>query len=299
MDAYGADDIIGSYSTDSQQDPPQRQQQHQQSSANAERPTVGRSQSSNGHKERERTSSKKKSDMPLDVIDRLDISGLYGGGCEFQQDRYLLSRDTDTLQIMAALQRHDGPYAAATASRNQGPRAPMAAFDPAALAPPGAVPSRPSAAPRKSSKNLSARAQATLAAMDDYDGAGRDGPYGGAAKPGQQSRRRGSDPLVTMGYPDRKAGKGAQLIEMYGVRSVISEQVATMPKLISTISIVMSKRGRIMDEEITKVAITVGRLRGRALFRLASARRIEWNELSLFGTSRCVLGDTGLEPDNS
>lgn len=93
----------------------------------------------------------------------------------------------------------------------------MAAFDPSALAPPGTAPTRPANAPRKSSKNLSARAQATLAAMDDFDGGRRDSPYGGAAV-ATQPRRRGSDSSINMGYPDRKAGKGAQLIEMYGVR---------------------------------------------------------------------------------
>lgn len=87
-DAYGAEDIIGSYSTDySQADRPQ---QHPRQPSNGPmgtmRPGVGHQPSTSGHKERERTTSKNKSDMPLDVIDRLDISGLYGGGCKtFEQ----------------------------------------------------------------------------------------------------------------------------------------------------------------------------------------------------------------------
>ncbi|KAM0756124.1 hypothetical protein T439DRAFT_21249 [Meredithblackwellia eburnea MCA 4105] len=141
-----------------------------------------------------KSSSKAKGDVPFDVIDRLDISGLYGGG---------------------ALMRHDGPFAAAAASRNKGPRAPMAAFDPANLAPPTAASSRP---PRNNS-NLSARAQATLAAMDSEGGNFNDGPYGAAGRPGLGGRRL-SDSSITMGFPSGSAlkGKGQQLIEIYGVR---------------------------------------------------------------------------------
>ncbi|KAI5480072.1 hypothetical protein MNV49_002037 [Pseudohyphozyma bogoriensis] len=154
----------------------------------------------------ERSSSKKKDtsgagttrkkdgkDVPFDVIDRLDISGLYGGG---------------------GLVRHDGPFAAATAARNKGPRAPMAAFDPSALAPPPAAASRPNRSPASSNSNLSARAQATLAAMDSEGGA-MNGPYG-AARPGMG--RRNSTSSITLGFPAGNAGKGQQLIEVFGVR---------------------------------------------------------------------------------
>jgi hypothetical protein len=121
---------------------------------------------------------------------------------------------TPALSPFAGFTRHDGPYAAATASRNKGPRAPMAAFDPSALAPPGAAPSaRPANPPRGSSKGVSARAQAAMAAMDDHEhGAGND-PLG---HPGLG--RRLSDSSINMGFPIKGSGKGAQLIEMYGVR---------------------------------------------------------------------------------
>ncbi|KAK4057596.1 hypothetical protein OIO90_001241 [Microbotryomycetes sp. JL221] len=175
---------------------------------------------------------KKKAHVPLDVIDKLDVSGLYGGG---------------------SLARHDGPYAATAAARNKGSRAPMAAFDPSNLAPPTAAfagPPRPhagglgspslhhgvsqrsvsasAASPyASSSSNLSPRAAATLAAMQGHDLAHgarlAEGPYAVASESTGHPAigRRNSDSSLNMGYP-AKAGnaKGAQLIEMYGVRYV-------------------------------------------------------------------------------
>lgn len=117
--------------------------------------------------------------------------------------------------LVSAFHRHDGPYAAATASRNKGPQAPMAAFDPSALAPPA-----PARAPRSSS-NLSARAAATLAAMDSEEMGMRDGPYGAVSQAGAgrpKLGRRASDSSITMGFPTGSKGKGQQLIEIYGVR---------------------------------------------------------------------------------
>ncbi|GAA5947105.1 hypothetical protein JCM3765_002160 [Sporobolomyces pararoseus] len=158
---------------------------------------LGRSTGSNsgtGGRGAERPShpSRSKSGNSLDLIDRLDISGLYGGG---------------------GFVRHDGPYAAASTTRNQGTRAPIDAFDPSAfsLAPP-----KPT---RQPSNNLSPRAAATLAAMDS-EGFSNDGPYGAAMGGSGSSRRSGDDGGdVSMGFPSKKAsGKGQQLIEIYGVR---------------------------------------------------------------------------------
>lgn len=118
------------------------------------------------------------------------------------------------LDFDAAFHRHDGPYAAATARANKGPQAPMQAFDPNTLnhsAPPS---SRPSG-----KGQLSARAQAAMAAMSSFDD-----PNSSTAN----LRRRNSDSSVrsiTLGYPTHNgqgsaggARKNAQLIEAYGVR---------------------------------------------------------------------------------
>ncbi|GAA5896902.1 uncharacterized protein JCM6883_007047 [Sporobolomyces salmoneus] len=156
---------------------------------------LGRSVGSNsngGASRAERPShpSRSKSGNSLDLIDRLDISGLYGGG---------------------GFVRHDGPYAAASTTRNQGTRAPIDAFDPSAfsLAPP-----KPS---RQHSSNISPRAAATLAAMDS-EGFSNDGPYGAAMGSSGSARSQGGG-NVSMGFPSNKAsGKGQQLIEIYGVR---------------------------------------------------------------------------------
>jgi hypothetical protein len=124
-----------------------------------------------------------------------------------------------TGDVVVAFHRHDGPYAAATASRNKGPRAPMAAFDPSALAPPASG-SRP---PRNGSSALSARAQATLAAMDIEAAKAGESPYGAGALPRRALGRRASDSSITMGFPSTAAnGKGQQLIEIYGVRCVLT-----------------------------------------------------------------------------
>lgn len=50
-----------------------------------------------------------------------------------------------------------------------------------------------------------------MAAMDDHENGGD-----GLGHPGLG--RRLSDSSVTMGFPAKDSGKGAQLIEMYGVR---------------------------------------------------------------------------------
>ncbi|GAA5876123.1 hypothetical protein JCM16303_007030 [Sporobolomyces ruberrimus] len=157
---------------------------------------LGRSTGSNGvgsKAERPGHPSRSKSGNSLDLIDRLDISGLYGGG---------------------GFVRHDGPYAAASTTRNQGTRAPIDAFDPSAfsLAPP-----KPA---RQHSSIVSPRAAATLAAMD-AEGFSNDGPYGAASGNSGSSRRNGEHGGgdVSMGFPSKKAsGKGQQLIEIYGVR---------------------------------------------------------------------------------
>ncbi|GAA5922268.1 uncharacterized protein JCM15063_003240 [Sporobolomyces koalae] len=153
---------------------------------------LSRSTASRDKAERPSHPSRSKSGNSLDLIDRLDISGLYGGG---------------------GFVRHDGPYAAASTNRNQGTRAPIDAFDPSAfsLAPP-----KPS---RQHSSNISPRAAATLAAMNS-EGFSNDGPYGAAMGTAQGSSKNGGhDGDVSMGFPSKKAsGKGQQLIEIYGVR---------------------------------------------------------------------------------
>lgn len=109
--------------------------------------------------------------------------------------------------------RHDGPYAAASTTRNQGTRAPIDAFDPSAFSLAAPKPSR------QHSSNVSPRAAATLAAMES-EGFSNDGPYG-AAMGGAKSASRNGGPggEVSMGFPSAKAsGKGQQLIEIYGVR---------------------------------------------------------------------------------
>lgn len=111
--------------------------------------------------------------------------------------------------------RHDGPYAAASTTRNQGTRAPIDAFDPSAFSLAAPKPAR------QHSSNISPRAAATLAAMDS-EGFSNDGPYGAAMGNSGSPRRHGDDGGdVSMGFPSKKAsGKGQQLIEIYGVRSV-------------------------------------------------------------------------------
>ncbi|GAA5925345.1 hypothetical protein JCM10213_008768 [Rhodosporidiobolus nylandii] len=129
-----------------------------------------------------------KSNGELDLIDRLDISGLYGGG---------------------GFVRHEGPYAAATSNRNVGGHAPIDAFDPSAftLAPQPSQP--PASSRRKASNGVSDRAQAALAAMDEAGGRA-DGPYGAA---------RASKQEVSMGFPSKQNdAKSAQLMEIYGFR---------------------------------------------------------------------------------
>ncbi|GAA5857088.1 hypothetical protein JCM8547_007951 [Rhodosporidiobolus lusitaniae] len=135
-----------------------------------------------------------KSNNELDLIDRLDISGLYGGG---------------------GFVRHEGPYAAATGSRSPGGHAPIDAFDPSAFSlanpsprPGSQHPSSASSSRRPSSNGVSERARAARSAMDAMGGG--DGPYGAA---------RGSSKQVSMGFPGQQVdGKSAQLMEIYGFR---------------------------------------------------------------------------------
>ncbi len=88
----------------------------------------------------------------MDIIDRLDLSGL-GGGSMFH---------------------HDSPYDAVSAHRNKGKSAPVLAFDPSIDPMTGQPwkhgqprPSGSSSGNGASRSNLSPRAQATLARMDD------------------------------------------------------------------------------------------------------------------------------------
>lgn len=185
---------------------------------------LGRSTGSNGvgsKAERPGHPSRSKSANSLDLIDRLDISGLYGGGGAFRGlshvSHYLAS---DSFGFPSGFVRHDGPYAAASTTRNQGTRAPIDAFDPSAfsLAPP-----KPA---RQHSSIVSPRAAATLAAMD-AEGFSNDGPYGAASGNSGSSRRNGEHGGgdVSMGFPSKKAsGKGQQLIEIYGVRCAFLKQ---------------------------------------------------------------------------
>lgn len=122
------------------------------------------------------------------------------------------------LVLGTGFHRHDGPYAAASANRNKdkGTRAPMAAF----VAPSSVSPSSSSARLSRPSNALSPLAQATLAAMDGNaalaQGQG-EGPYIKSKRLG----RRNSDSSISMGFPSHAtAGKGGQLIEMFGFRYV-------------------------------------------------------------------------------
>jgi hypothetical protein len=150
------------------------------------------------------SSAKKAPAAFLDVIDRLDNTGLYGE---------------------EGFHRHDGPYTAASAGRNKGPRAPMAAF---------VAPGSSSSSGNRSRANLSPLALATLAAMesegslhsnvggtstkeqtDGKEKGSGEGPYIKTKRSG----RRNSDSSITMGFPSNDtSGKGSALTEMYGLR---------------------------------------------------------------------------------
>ncbi|KAK4055227.1 hypothetical protein OIV83_000507 [Microbotryomycetes sp. JL201] len=206
-----ADSLIDAYRTDGASDtassPLDRSRSHSPVQTRPHMPTK-----SSSARDTNADGRKRKPHVPLDVIDKLDVSGLYGGG---------------------ALARHDGPFAAAAASRQKGSRAPMAAFDSASLAPPPTLafagPARTSsrsvsASAATPSQNLSPRAVAALAAMHGHDLAHNaslaEGPYAAAGSGQPPHGRRNSDSSLNTGtYPVKQGdGKGAQLIEMYGVR---------------------------------------------------------------------------------
>lgn len=116
------------------------------------------------------------------------------------------------------MSRHDGPYAAASANRNKGPRAPMMAFDPSVHNTSPKSSTAPPRPPRNGNSTLSARAQAALSAMEGNEESG--GHYGKMGAAGEHARRN-SDGSVTMGFPSsNSSGKGQQLVEMFGVRWV-------------------------------------------------------------------------------
>ncbi|GAA5995188.1 uncharacterized protein JCM10292_004589 [Rhodotorula paludigena] len=133
--------------------------------------------------------SRTKSNPELDLIDRLDISGLYGGG---------------------GFVRHDGPYAAAT--RKQGSNAPIDAFDPSAFTLANPNPSPAVAAAMR--RNLTVggvpaeRSSAPLSAS------------AGPSTSSGPSAARNSAPSkgeVSMGFPGSN-GKSQQLLEIYGMQ---------------------------------------------------------------------------------
>ncbi|BGP44675.1 hypothetical protein JCM10450v2_000489 [Rhodotorula kratochvilovae] len=149
-------------------------------------------QSQRNSRSRPSGASRAKSSSELDVIDRLDISGLYGGG---------------------SFVRHEGPYAAASTSRNHGSLAPIAAFDPSAftLAPSPASSSAASSMRRAQSSGVPTGASPLL-------GSRADGPYA-AAKASAGGSGGARD--ISLGFPaarEDRSGKGAQLLEIYGVR---------------------------------------------------------------------------------
>ncbi|GAA5838339.1 hypothetical protein JCM9279_003209 [Rhodotorula babjevae] len=142
--------------------------------------------------------SRTKSSSELDVIDRLDISGLYGGG---------------------SFVRHDGPYAAASTTRNQGSLAPIAAFDPSAF----------TLTPSPASSSASSMRRAHSSGLPASSGLARsEGPYGAASKAvaggsSSSSGARGAGGPrrdISLGYPSQREerGKGQQLLEIYGVQ---------------------------------------------------------------------------------
>lgn len=98
------------------------------------------------------------------------------------------------------------------------------AFDPAALSPTAAISSpsssrsTPRPIPARAISNQSPRTQHGIDKLDQRDL----DPHDGAKKDGRRSRRN-SDGSVTMGFPNAAgvSGKGQQLVEMFGVRSVV------------------------------------------------------------------------------
>ncbi|KAG0661719.1 hypothetical protein C6P46_003821 [Rhodotorula mucilaginosa] len=152
--------------------------------------------------------NRSKSSNDLDLIDRLDISGLYGGG---------------------GFIRHEGPYAAAS-TKMQGANAPINAFDPSAFS---LAPSQPVRRPSK--RNVSngtgsgRSAGAMLGGLDDPASRSLLSPYAAAAMVPTMSTSStssaaggtggGSSSEVSLGFPARHPdGKGQQLQEIYGVR---------------------------------------------------------------------------------
>ncbi|GAA5992046.1 hypothetical protein JCM10908_000715 [Rhodotorula pacifica] len=148
--------------------------------------------------------NRSKSSNDLDLIDRLDISGLYGGG---------------------GFIRHEGPYAAA--STKQGANAPINAFDPSAFS---LAPSQPVRRPSKRNVSNGAAGRAgALGGLDDPASRSLLSPYAAAANAGTTTSSTssligaggsgGSSTEVSLGFPSRHTdGKGQQLQEIYGVR---------------------------------------------------------------------------------
>ncbi|KAK9899896.1 hypothetical protein P389DRAFT_164976 [Cystobasidium minutum MCA 4210] len=148
-----------------------------------------------------------------DVIDKLDLSGLLGGGFH-----------------------HSGPFDAASSISRA--NAPIAAFSQSALDPtysgtsPNAAPLRESAHPRQarvgngSGNGISARAKATLAAMEGTDAAHHyNDPNNSSAEnllagmPNLQ-RRDSDNNSITLGYPSNEThAKERKILEAFGVHS--------------------------------------------------------------------------------
>ncbi|POY71291.1 hypothetical protein BMF94_5603 [Rhodotorula taiwanensis] len=149
------------------------------------------------------SNSRSKSSGDLDLIDRLDISGLYGGG---------------------GFIRHEGPYAAAMA-KGQGANAPINAFDPSAfsLAAPTSNGSNRKPSRRTGAGSSRPHAQ-SVSGLDDPASRSLLSPYAAAAIAGtsassSSSVAGGSSSEVSLGFPARHAdNKGQQLQEIYGVR---------------------------------------------------------------------------------
>lgn len=76
------------------------------------------------HREHGKEGKPKKTDRKLDVIDKLDVTSIYGTGCESPLLPYTLTRLTKLVF------HHDGPFDACNPHRNRGSsrRAPMQAF---------------------------------------------------------------------------------------------------------------------------------------------------------------------------
>lgn len=185
-----------------------------------ERAELRQSTRSSSTRNRPVGASRTKSSSELDVIDRLDISGLYGGGSaslSFPLIPLLLPLADHALPL-AGFVRHDGPYAAASTTRNQGSLAPIAAFDPSAftLTP---SPASSSASSMRRAHSSGLPASSGLARSEGPYGAASQGLSGSSSSPGARSAG-GSRRDISLGYPTQREerGKGQQLLEIYGVQ---------------------------------------------------------------------------------